>query len=103
MMETIRRFRTTLENCKHDFQGKHSSFIYLSGDTEMSKRDKDTRKKRDEDEDEDEQKKLKREKGLIDHKINQGCPRWFSLKALFALLSCDAAAAAVAAVVAAAR
>ena len=60
----------------------------------MRKRDRDTRKK-----------KLRREKRLIDHKINQGCPRWFSLKALFALLSCDAvvAAAAVAAVVAAAR
>ena len=95
MMEMIRRFRTTMENCIHEYEKKRTS-----------KREKDTRQQRDEneDEDEDEQKKLKREKGLIDHEINQGCPRWFSLKTLFALLPYDAvvAAAAVAAAVAAA-
>ena len=50
--------------------------LYLSGDTEMRQRDKDTRKykeTKDEVEDEDEQKSLNREKGLIDHRINQGC------------------------------
>ena len=57
----------------------------------MRKRDRDTRKK-----------KLRREKRLIDHKINQGCPRWFSLKTLFALLSYDAVVAAAVAAAAAA-
>ena len=63
MMEIIRRFRTTLENCIHQ--------VIQKWDKET--RTQESRETKDEVEDEDEQKWLNREKGLIDHRINQGC------------------------------
>ena len=59
----IRRFHTTSENCIHQVIQK----------CEKETKTREIEETKDEGEDEDEQERLNREKGLINHRINQGC------------------------------
>ena len=77
MVEIIRRFRTTLENCIHQ--------VIQKWDKET--KTKESRETKDEIEDEDEQKRLNREKGLIDHRINQGCSNVVQKRPIISIMS----------------
>ena len=59
--------------------------LYSSGDKETKTQEIEETK--DEGEDEDEQERLNREKGLINHRINQGCSNVVQKRLIISIMS----------------
>ena len=76
-MEMIRRFHTTSENCIHQVIQK----------CEKETKTQEIEETKDEGEDEDEQERLNREKGLINHRINQGCSNVVQKRLIISIMS----------------